>query len=340
MRRVGYDISTFCAIAAATCAVVATISKGRNRHGLVSVFAALYAVWYAWTRDVPNRPGHWGPRWLARALSFFLTRLLGDVNGSPLASVGLPSPPVDPSKQHLVVWHPHGAFTCMTFMHCAYQSQKKAPMGWFPGIAPVLFKVPFFREMVMLLDARSVEPKVLEQLASAGQTIAIQPGGIPEQLEANSDREVAIFPPKLGFIRLAMRHGIPLLPVYVFGENQSYDTCGPFGRAVSRAIFRATGVPVVPITGKWRIPWLVPLPVDVHIRWGQPVPVGPANDNPTDAEVDAVFQTYVTALTSLFDAHKYECLPRKVAERGLTVIKRPLKQHGEGVDSTQRRSKM
>jgi 2-acylglycerol O-acyltransferase 2 len=303
-------------------------------------FAVLYSSWYIGTRNVPTRSGHWGPRWLARALSIFLSRLLGDVNGSPLASARLPSPPVDQTKQHLVVWHPHGAYTCMAFMHCSSQSQTGAPFGWFPGVAPVLFNVPFFREMIMLMDARSVQSQVLDRLASDGLTVAIQPGGIPEQLEADSEREVAIFPPKLGFVRMAMRHGMPLLPVYVFGENQAYSTLGTLGRAFSRVVYRATGVPIVPITGKWGLPWLVPRQVDVHIRWGQPVPVGPANADPTDADVEAVFEAYVTELKAVFDAHKHECLPPEIAARGLTVVRRPLTGREGGGTGAAKRSKM
>merc|ERR1719460_3374690 len=171
------------------------------------------------------------------------------------------------------------------------------------------------------MDARSVNPKVLDRLAASGQTVAIQPGGIPEQLQADSEREVAVFPPRLGFIRLAMRHGIPLLPVYVFGENQAYDTCGRAGQALSQAVYRATGFPMVPVTGKWGVPWLVPRKVDVHIRWGKPVPTAPANADPTDAEVEAVFDRYVAA-------------------RGLTVVKRTASKHSGDEACTEGRSRL
>ena len=42
----------------------------------------------------------------------------------------------------------------------------------------------------------------------------------------------------------------------------------------------------------------------------------------SDAEVEAVFEAYVTELRGVFDAHKDACLPPDVAARGLTVIRR------------------
>ena len=84
----------------------------------------------------------------------------------------------------------------------------------------MLFNVPFFREAALLLNARSVDGKTIEKLATAGRNVGIQPGGIPEQLQSDHRREIAVFPPRLGFVRLAMRHGAYLLPAYIFGENQ------------------------------------------------------------------------------------------------------------------------
>ena len=288
---------------------------------IAAALLTLYALWYRATRFVAERTAPWGPRWLAELLSFMLSRCL-HLSGSPIESIRVPEAPFDPTKQHLVVWHPHGAYTCMAFGHCAHQAVIKSPLGWYAAVAPVLFRLPGMRELLMLFDARSVSSRVTEELLASGKTVGIQPGGVPEQLRTDHRREVAVFPPRLGFIRLAMRHGVPLLPAYIFGENQAYTTFGAAGRAVSRLVFQVTGFPFVPVLGKWGLPWLVPRTGAIHIRWGQPVPVGPPNAAPTDADVEAVFEAYAAALRELFDAHKHDCLPADVAARGLTVIKR------------------
>lgn len=60
------------------------------------------------------------------------------------------------------------------------------------------------------------------------------------------------------------------------------------------------------------------------------MPVGPPNANPTDAEVAAVFDRYVSELRRVFDANKEECLPPDVAARGLEVIVRGKGRAGGG----------
>lgn len=67
----------------------------------------------------------------------------------------------------------------MAFMHCGHHAVTQ-PVAWYSGIAPLLFNVPGFREVALLLNARSVERPVLARLAAAGLTVGVQPGGIPE----------------------------------------------------------------------------------------------------------------------------------------------------------------
>ena len=290
------------------------------RHPALLLIVAAYAILRRYSAEAIGRAGPWGPRWLARLVARFFSRLLGFV-GAPIVSHDQPPPPFDASRQHVVVWHPHGAYSTMAPMHCGQLSVTAQPLTWYPGVAPVLFQVPLLREALLLLNARSVTGKVVERLAAAGLNVGVQPGGIPEQLQSDHRREIAFFAPKLGFIRLAMRHGAPLLPAYIFGENQAYTT-SDLGRRLSHGAHRYLGMPFVPVLGKWYLPWLVPKPTQIHVRWGAPVPVGPPNDDPTDAEVEAVYEAYVAELLRVFDKHKDACLPPDVAARGLTIVKR------------------
>ena len=159
-----------------------------------------------------------GPRWLAKLLAWWFSQLM-HVCGAR-CTVDVATPP-DAARRHMVVWHPHGAYTCMALMHCGRHTVNGLPLRWYPGVAPVLFATPGFREALLLLNARSVDGRTMESLAAAGLTLGVQPGGIPEQLISDSSREVAVFSERAGFVRLAMKHGTALLPAYIFGENQA-----------------------------------------------------------------------------------------------------------------------
>merc|ERR1719310_2498494 len=64
----------------------------------------------------------------------------------------------------------------------------------------------------------------MSKVLSEGKCVALQPGGIHEQVNTNFNKETVYFPGRLGFVRMAIKHGVPLLPIYCFGENQLFQT--------------------------------------------------------------------------------------------------------------------
>eukprot|EP00929_Paragymnodinium_shiwhaense_P121623 TRINITY_DN93936_c0_g1_i1.p1 TRINITY_DN93936_c0_g1~~TRINITY_DN93936_c0_g1_i1.p1 ORF type:complete len:337 (-),score=63.12 TRINITY_DN93936_c0_g1_i1:64-1026(-) len=240
----------------------------------------------------------------------------------------------DPNKQYLVVWHPHGAFTISALYLFAYYA---AASKIFPGgrlycaIADLLFNVPGLSELLLMCNARSIDSKTVNKVLQAGNCIAIQPGGIHEQVRTDENKEKVYFSGRLGFVRMAIKHGVPLLPIYAFGENQLfstsdwmikinvwfYNTFKVGSVLVHGSLF---GMPVSPLIPN---PFLMPKRgADLHLRWGKPVDVGLADENPSDEKVREVFDKYVEALKLVFDTHKDKLLPKDVAARGLEVIVR------------------
>jgi hypothetical protein len=57
-----------------------------------------------------------------------------------------------------------------------------------------------------------------ERWLRRGVSVAIVPGGAREALYSNPDIDMLDLRRKRGFVRLALRHGIPLVPTYTFNE--------------------------------------------------------------------------------------------------------------------------
>ncbi|CAJ1412623.1 unnamed protein product [Effrenium voratum] len=140
------------------------------------------------------------------------------------------------------------------------------PRNWFVGIATLLFRFPFIGEYLALVNARPVTQRMSDKLLAAGRSMALQPGGLPEQVVTDHRKEQLVarrvngtykalsgakqvFPPGLGFCRLALKHGTPLLPIYVFGENQVFTTY-EWGRRTTQSLFRRFGI-AVPLINPW-----------------------------------------------------------------------------------------
>lgn len=240
--------------------------------------------------------------------------------------------------RYVFVWHPHGAFTIAALYFVSHWWAKDYPSG-VPGgqfvcVAPLLLRIPLLAEFLLLCNARSQDARTFNSILSSGATAAVQPGGLVEQVSTDETKETVYFPQRLGFVRLAIKHGVPLLPVYAFGENQLYRTSS-WVRQLNMFLYKTFktgnlvvlgqgGIPNTPI-----LPNPLMLPVfrrGLHVRFGDPVDVGPADENPSDEKVQEVFAKYADALKRVFDAHKDECLPPEVAAKGLDIVVRGFKK--------------
>merc|ERR1712060_633504 len=136
------------------------------------------------------------------------------------------------------------------------------------------------------------------------------------------DQELAMFPANLGFIRMAIKYGTPLLILYVFGENQLYKRVDGMEKWTD-TLLKATGLALPLFTGKAGLPisGLTPRATDVHARWGTPVEVGDPDENPSDEKVEEVFRRYLAELRRVFYANAQKCLPPDVATRGLQIVR-------------------
>jgi len=262
-----------------------------------------------------------GPRWLGSMTAAMLNKfstLLG-VEFCSEGGEGLSK--LDPSRRYMIVWHPHGFIAWTAMFLVSKMAVEGHPHGqeWFAMVAPALFRIPIISEALMLVNARCVDKKVMTNLAGKGASVAVQPGGVREQMASRHDQEQAFFPKNLGFIRMALTYGQDLLPCYVFNENQLYRRVqGCDG--LSQSIYKHTGFGLPICQGRFGIPgFLPPHPAKIHVRWGSPVHVGEAIANPTDEQVEEVFTRYVQSLRDIFDRHAHECLPPEVAARGLQI---------------------
>ena len=109
-------------------------------------------------------------------------------------------PGLDPQRQYLTCWHPHGALTfCAAFFTSRMSAESTTalapgPHNWFVGIATLLFRFPFIGEYLALVKARPVTQSVSEELLEKGRSMALQPGGLPEQIVTDHRKEQLVRP--------------------------------------------------------------------------------------------------------------------------------------------------
>jgi len=286
------------------------------------IYTAFWYLVFRWVTDgLRRKPTAILGRSMLGRLHSYLLRSCSSLLGVRLPKGFEVSPSMKKDGQYLFCYHPHGAVTWTAFFfgvtwttgnHDSPEPQQRQTMCC---TADVLFRIPIVREIILLGNARVAQPRVMSECLKAGNSIALNPGGVHEQLRYRNDHEEAYFPHRLGFIRIALVHGVPLVPIYFFGENQIFRDFGQAGNRVTRWLYKNTGIGA---------PFVSPIPcsTDVRFVFGDVIDVGPPDPHPSNERINEVFQKYCAALLKLFNENKDAALPQEVAKKGLRIIRR------------------
>lgn len=257
-----------------------------------------YAAWFALTtgRERDGRGMPWGlfenNGWFLWVFEWFPLRLVATAA-------------VDPGGQFIFAAHPHGAlaFNRAMFGFCTSHYWQRA----FPGVdfrvlaATASLRIPVIREVFMWSYCIDASRATAERALGRGTSLFLYPGGEREQILTQRGAQRLYLNKRKGFVKLALRFGASLVPIYVFGETDLYDHSSFLLGAREWCVARL-GAAIMPISGSFG---LLPHRVPVTAVSGAPIPVAKVDD-PTKAQVDELHATYVAALRKLFDNHKAE----------------------------------
>mmetsp|Transcript_30013 Transcript_30013/g.94650 ORF Transcript_30013/g.94650 Transcript_30013/m.94650 type:complete len:236 (-) Transcript_30013:4-711(-) len=162
-----------------------------------------------------------------RALARQLVRRLFDVR-----PVLLESPErLASCEQYILAVHPHGVLSLghyLTIVGYDAALEKVLPQAKRSALsAGVLFKIPGVREQCLWSGCVDAGRATASRCLANGLSLSVVPGGEREQLLAQrGPTERLVLRRRQGFIRLALTHGVPVVPVYCFGEAQLYRQSG------------------------------------------------------------------------------------------------------------------
>ncbi len=142
----------------------------------------------------------------------------------------------------------------------------------------VVMEAPLTNQLLPAMGAIAANPENAHRVFEAGRKVLVYPGGDLDAFRPSRDRGRVVFGPRRGYVRLALREGVPIIPVVSAGSHDVWWVVSD-GRWLSRLLqtHRFLRTDVLPITVS--VPWgltvgappFVPLPVPIFIEVLDPI---------------------------------------------------------------------
>eukprot|EP00903_Cladosiphon_okamuranus_P009334 g8902.t1 len=239
-------------------------------------------------------------------------------------------PALEPSKMtgdetFIFGLHPHGVLSDYRILLDGVTKDHFPKLrSWRTLAASVLFKFPVWREISLWSHCIDAGRATAQHALSRGHSLFIVPGGEHEQILGEYGKEVLYLKKRMGFVKLALRNGIPLVPAYVFGANDTFKT-STILRRTRLALVKNLRVAFPLFWGRFGLP--IPREVPTRVVFGAPLTFAlgdgdgdgdgdgaPPSDDAkggagrlrevTDEELKKAHGEYVSALRRLFDDNK------------------------------------
>jgi 1-acyl-sn-glycerol-3-phosphate acyltransferase len=180
----------------------------------------------------------------------------------------------------LVGNHSGGTWIADTFIFSQYFYDEFGPERRFHQLAhDLVFKVPGLRALVERYGTVPASPQNMTRALRRGAALLVYPGGDHETFRPSWESDQIDLAQRTGFIKLALEHQVPIVPVVSVGGQETALFLGQ-GRRLAKALqldrrFRLKVLPaaVGPPFGVTflDLPGRLPLPAKISIRVGKPI---------------------------------------------------------------------
>ena len=180
----------------------------------------------------------------------------------------------------LVGNHSGGTWIADTFIFAQHFYDHFGPQRRFHQLAhDLLFKLLGLRVLAERYGTVPASPTNMSRALRRGAALLVYPGGDHETFRPSWESDRVDFADRTGFVELALKHGVPIVPITAIGGQETALFLGQ-GRRLARALkldarFRLKVLPAAlgPPFGVTflDLPGRVPLPAKITIRVGKPI---------------------------------------------------------------------
>lgn len=167
-----------------------------------------------------------------------------------------------------------------------------------------IFAVPLMKHFMAWTRAVDADRQSISNLINRGESPTICPGGVQEvlEMEPGSKECVLYLKRRRGIVKLALKHGTPILPSFTFGQRDAYSFWIPRTTWMRKLSSKLQFSPMV-YFGIFNLPFSQPRPVHVNVVVGTPIKVE-KNEAFTDKDIDGVQDELLTAMERIYEQNK------------------------------------
>jgi|YNPBryBLVA2012_1023415.scaffolds.fasta_scaffold03397_4 1-acyl-sn-glycerol-3-phosphate acyltransferase len=202
-----------------------------------------------------------------------------------------------PARGRAVLVSNHGVLPvdAVLLMHAIQEAYGRWPKGLTDRR---IFRIPFLRQFFMDLGIVLADPQTGQALLEREEIVLIMPGGAREAFKSSRERYKLLWKRRMGFVRLAIRTGAPIIPAVCIGIDETYHLLLD-GYSVAEKLFGKE--PLLPITLPIGLGPL-PLPVKLTQYVGKPIRFRYKPEDAEDpAKVARLHRRVLAAMNALLD---------------------------------------
>lgn len=252
------------------------------------LFGAALAT-YLWIAVVPvvPRPNVVQSRFFRYWVEYFSARVAYRA-GEPLRK-----------GQYLFLMMPHGLYpfsgACATISGMVETFQ-----GMRMAAADVAFRIPVIRHLMHWIGSVPANKAAMADAIRQGSSVCVFPGGISEMVSTDGASERLVLRSRKGVIQLALEHGLPVVPVYVFGQTTLWNQI-PLPSWV-RTLSRWLQVSIILPYGRFGT--FIPRKIPLLFCVGEPIVPPMLSGDVARWQVDSLHQKVVESVSELYDFYK------------------------------------
>lgn len=206
---------------------------------------------------------------------------------------------LDKGKNYIFATQPHGVISFCGMCSAVHGEPKYRSIK--TAAASSLLKFPILKNVMgifHLTDASGKNLRKVLQKPGIEGSVVIYIGGVAELFKSSREEERLFISQRKGFIKLALREGVDIVPLYLFGNTSVLNVIksGPLAK-----ISRKLKASFTFFWGKYSLP----IPMDDRLLYvaGKAIEI-PKIAEPTQEEIDNYHQIYVKEVIRLFETYK------------------------------------